>query len=355
MGGYNQLSNDPQKSVEKLDIHTMTWSDCAPLLVPRYGHSSCACKNRIYVMGGDHAGILIPFAERYDPETDCWERIPDMPIRVAASRAVCIDDKIYLFGGCDPSVPGDRASDAILMFDPNSNRWTVLSQRMSLGRTAFSLAALTDGQKGVVIAGGFDLSTRPEVEMRSVEVISVDSQDSADVKKKSTCLPPPLPIPRAGCQGVSIPTELLAPCLAKASRLPFIVLGGEYIDPVSGKCKVFDNSTMLVNKDFIDRKRNHTKPCSIWKKRQDVAASTDNDALQWSDQVIPPMLKQRTAFAACVGQVWPKGYRYNEACSKDDTASSTADSSSSELGNRRMRTRSMWSEVLHDWFQNAVL
>ena len=359
IGGYNQLSNDPQKSVERLDVNSMTWSDCAPLLVPRYGHSACTCREKIYVMGGDHGGILIPFAERYDPITNAWERIPDMPLRVAASRAVCIDEKIYLFGGCDPSVPGDRASDAILMFDPNTNRWTILSKRMALGRTAFSLAPLTDGQKGVVIAGGFDLSTRPEVEMRSVEVISITEEDSfsAGNYPHTVVVPPPLPLPRAGCQGVSIPTHLFAAPLAQASVLPFIVLGGEYIDPVSGKCKIFDNSTMLVNKEFLDSTHTPSKTpllgcftgCAMKKSR-----NANTDPLQWSDNVIPPMLKQRTAFAACVGKVWPKGFRYND--SLRDDAASTADTAS-EPGNSRDRTRSMWSDVLHDWFQgsNTVL
>lgn len=360
IGGYNQLSNDPQKSVEKLNIHTLTWSDCAPLLVPRYGHSACACKGQIYVMGGDHGGVLIPFAERYDPLSDSWERIPDMPLRVAASRAVCIDEKVYLFGGCDPSVPGDRASDAILMFDPTTNRWTVLAKRMALGRTAFSLAPLTDGQKGVVIAGGFDLSTRPEVEMRSVEIISVDSSNSNDDNRSLKVVPPPLPIPRAGCQGVSIPTQLLAAPLAKASSLPFIVLGGEYIDPSTGKCKVFDNSTMLVNKEFAPlpktppRLYNLAGRAMMALKRSRHHSPTNyhisGDSLHWSDNVIPPMLKQRTAFAACVGKVWPKGFRYSDS----DDASSTADSAS-ELGYGRDRTRSVWSDVLHDWFQTGVL
>ena len=87
IGGYNQVNGDPQHSVEKFCVDTLTWKTCASLLIPRYGHSACACGGKIYVMGGDHGGVLVPFAERYDPTLDKWERVPDMPIRVAAARA----------------------------------------------------------------------------------------------------------------------------------------------------------------------------------------------------------------------------------------------------------------------------
>ena len=353
IGGYNQQSGDPQMSVERLNVLTMEWSDCAPLLVPRYGHSACVCDGKIYVMGGDHAGVLIPHAERYDPTTNTWERIPDMPIRVAASRAVSIDEKIYLFGGCDPSVPGDRASDAILMFDPALNRWTVLDKRMALGRTAFSLAPLVGRRKGVVIAGGFDLSSRPEIEMRSVEIIRdlIPSDEESDRPASPAGHPPPLPIPRAGCQGVSIPTSLLAAPLAEASSMPFIVLGGEYVDPMTGRCRVFDNATMLVNSEFLSNQLERKKASigfagralMALKRRRGASLDLADQQHQWSDQVIPPMMKKRTAFAACVGKVWPKGFGATET---EETTSSTADSDSG-----RERARSAWSDVISDWFQ----
>ena len=355
VGGYNQQSGDPQKSVERLNVVTMEWSECAPLLVPRYGHSACVCEGKIYVMGGDHSGVLIPFAERYDPQTDTWERIPDMPIRVAASRAVSIDEIIYLFGGCDPSVPGDRASDAILMFDPAVGRWTVLSKRMTLGRTAFSLAPLVGARKGVMIAGGFDLSSRPEVEMRSVEVIRdlcMSSEEESGRPVSPSGLLPSLPIPRAGCQGVSIATSLLAVSLADASSMPFIVLGGEYVDPLTGKCRVFDSATMLVNSEFLSNQLERKKAnigfagralMALKRRRGASLHLAEQQPLQWSDQVIPPMMKKRTAFAACVGKVWPKGYGSTETA---ETISSTADSESG-----RERARSAWSEVVSDWFQ----
>ena len=371
IGGYNQQSGDPQKSVERLDVGSMKWTDCAPLLVPRYGHSACACGGKVYVMGGDHSGVLIPFAERYDPNTDAWERIPDMPIRVAASRAVSMDEKIYLLGGCDPSVPGDRASDAILMFDPLVNRWTVLGKRMTTGRTAFSLASLTDGG-GVVIAGGFDLSTRPEVEMKSVEVIRDLANLSGDQPREAAI--PELPIPRAGCQGVAIPTALLPVGLAKASALPFIVLGGEYIDPLTGRCKVFDNATMLINKKFAASMPHVEAPkvtssvkglsgiagraiLALKRRRHIILETTDggrssggDSPLQWSDQVLPPMTNKRTAFAACVGTVWPKGFKYDHDLQIEERIMAESDAGTKD------RSRTLWpADMLHEWFQGAVL
>ena len=345
IGGYNQQSSEPQKSVERLDIKTMEWQSCAPLLVPRYGHSACVCRNHIYVMGGDHSGMLVPFAERYDPLTNSWQRIPDMPLRVAASRAICIDEKVYLFGGCDPSVVGDRASDAILMFDPDVNRWTVLAKRMRLGRTAFSLAPLVNGRKGVVIAGGFDLSSRPEIEVGSVEIIKDLPDDDDNRPLSPTMALPPLPLPRAGCQGVCIPTKNFPVSLWEASEMPFIVLGGEYVDPLTGRCRVFDSATMLVNTDFaesVNVKKNGISGFAgralMALKRRRQNGGIVAEPLQWSDYVIPPMLNKRTAFAACVGKVWPRGFGYSETEAGGDE--STADSS--EEGSR--------STFFGDWF-----
>jgi len=303
-------------------------------------------------MGGDHSGVLVPFAERYDPTSDSWERIPDMPLRVAASRAVSIDGKIYLFGGCDPSVPGDRASDAILMFDPEVNRWTILGKRMRLGRTAFSLAPLTNGRKGVVIAGGFDLSSRPEIEVGSVEIIKDLPEDKEDRPSSPTMLLPGLPVPRAGCQGVSIPTEFLPVSLAQASDVPFIVLGGEYVDPLTGRCRVFDSASMLVSKGFISSGiKKESSISSIagralmaLKRRRAPSCNDEQSPLEWTDNAIPPMLRKRTAFAACVGKVWPRGFGYN---GNDSGDASTAAESVDLNSEQRDRAR---SSIFGDWF-----
>jgi hypothetical protein len=362
IGGYNQVNGDPQHSVERLCVDTLTWKSCSSLLIPRYGHSACACDGRIYVMGGDHGGVLVPFAERYDPQTDAWERIPDMPIRVAAARATCIGGKIFLFGGCDPSVPGDRASDAILMFDPSIMRWTILAKRMETGRTAFCLAPLS---KGVVIAGGFDLSSRPEVEMTSVEIID-DLVGQTDHEKLSHSVTP-LPLPRAGCQGVSISTKNFPSEFQHASTMPVIVLGGEYIDPATGSCKVYDHATMLVNREFSDE-RDRSGSCgsgltpfsagkaiinALKRRRRQSSFDSTSSAMVWSDFIIPPMSKKRTAFAACVGTVWPKGHK---TIPSDRIEGDMIDEGSTTIGHqRRDSRRSVWPDLLHEWLQGNVL
>ena len=339
IGGYNQgSSGQAQKSVEKLDIHTFKWTECAPLLIPRYGHSACESGGKIYVMGGDHSGSLIPFAERYDPDTNVWERLPDMPIRVAASRAIAIEGSIYLFGGCDPSVPGDRASDAILRFDPQTNRWTVLSVRMSIGRTAFSLAPAPGG---VCVAGGFDLSTRPETELSLVEQITV----LGDAQHPPVSSLPSLPVARAGCQGVTIPLNSFPIFFEKASSMPMIVLGGEYVDSTTGVCRIFDTATMLVNTDFLVS-HEHKPPSNGLKSivqnafKRRTSSSDVGGALSWSDTVLPPMERKRTAFAACVGPVWPRGFRMNEVAPFEENEYAP-----------RSRERSGWPNLLHDWLR----
>jgi hypothetical protein len=251
---------------------------------------------------------------------------------------------------------------------------------MGTGRTAFSLAPLT---KGVVIAGGFDLSSRPEVEMTSVEIIddligASDGAISGIELDQPTIGTTPLPMPRAGCQGVSIPTNLLPPQFQGASNMPVIVLGGEYIDPSTGSCKVFDNATMLVNRDFSDKYDRSSRSDSsdslavsagkaiikVLKRRRqssfdsgstDMSSSSDS-AMVWSDNVIPPMSRKRTAFAACVGTVWPKGHRTIPTQRFDDDM---IDEGSMPIDHYQRRDasnrRSIWPDLLHEWLQGSVL
>lgn len=301
------------------------------------------------MMGGDHSGVLVPYAERYDPSTNSWEQLPDMPMRVAASRALCLNGKVFVFGGCDPSVPGDRASDAILVFDPETMAWSVLGRRMALGRTAFSIAPVepAKGEKHdtVVIAGGFDLSARPEVEMTSVEILS--GLASSDIQSDDLIEPiPPLPLPRAGCQGVYLPLPHLPVSMDSSTTLPVIVLGGEFVDPSTGKCKIFDSATMLVHKEFV-RGNEPPRINYLVKKmlRRDAIETRSETSLIWADNVIPPMKHPRTAFAACVGSVWPNGHIPCDLERRDSASS----------GESRTRAGSApWSNLIHDWLQGNV-
>jgi N-acetylneuraminic acid mutarotase len=81
-----------------------TWeTGLAPMPTPREHLASAVVDSKLYVIGGrwDGAGNRATL-EVYDPATDAWESLPDMPSRRGGLTAGAIDNQIYVGGGEDP-------------------------------------------------------------------------------------------------------------------------------------------------------------------------------------------------------------------------------------------------------------
>jgi N-acetylneuraminic acid mutarotase len=68
----------------------------------RANHAVSVVNGKIYVCGG---GVVQPAlaplstVEVYDPKTDKWEQLPDMPSARGVLSSSVVDDKIYVIGG----------------------------------------------------------------------------------------------------------------------------------------------------------------------------------------------------------------------------------------------------------------
>jgi len=105
-GGYHfhgENNFDPSlMHTERLCADTMRWTRCADMLEQRSDHAVCALDGKVYAMGG--SGSIHSFlssCERYDTESDSWERIADLPVAVFAAKAVASGDgrSVILAGG----------------------------------------------------------------------------------------------------------------------------------------------------------------------------------------------------------------------------------------------------------------
>jgi len=102
------------------------WQWKASLPSPRQGMAAAVLENKIYVIGGSETEMHgLTVVQAYDVQQDEWETNID-PLNVARtnSAAVFFEGKVYVFGGRDHN----QIISEVEMYDPLSNQWTVVSQ-----------------------------------------------------------------------------------------------------------------------------------------------------------------------------------------------------------------------------------
>jgi len=153
IGGAEFSSDSFTKSekfstVEEYDPATDTWTTKSPMPTARGWHSANVVDGKIYIIGGAQgmtpgAGHVVT-VEVYDPATDSWSQMGDMPLSRGAGYGSVVDGKIYFFGGYG----GRQRADE---YDPSTDTWTQKSD-MPIGRVGLSTSVL-DGK--VFLVGGF--------------------------------------------------------------------------------------------------------------------------------------------------------------------------------------------------------
>ena len=104
--GWPQIPNHPGpflSSAEVFDPKTNRWTEITEMPTPKSGHTASVINGKIYVIGGGFRGNgpykYLSTVEVYDPETDRWTQEPDMPVGKSTHRAEVINGEIYIFGG----------------------------------------------------------------------------------------------------------------------------------------------------------------------------------------------------------------------------------------------------------------
>lgn len=79
----------------------------------------------IYVFGGSAGAAGLSSAERYDPGTDAWTPIADLPTtRIGAAAVTIPDGRILIIGG---TLEGFGPTDMVTAYDPATNSYTPLA------------------------------------------------------------------------------------------------------------------------------------------------------------------------------------------------------------------------------------
>jgi N-acetylneuraminic acid mutarotase len=123
---------------------------------PRGAFTTQEVGGKIYVIGGFTGSDYITTIQVYDPATDSWDSIPNATGTFTARRgmsSVVVGGKIYTFGGANGSggSNGSGALNNVEVFDPATNVWSTLPD-MPTARWR-SCAVLISGK--IYVMGGY--------------------------------------------------------------------------------------------------------------------------------------------------------------------------------------------------------
>ena len=119
-------------SVEVYDPTTDTWAKANKMNHARSGPAVSVVDEKIYVMGGTgwpqiplHPGPFLSSIEVFNPKTNQWREIGDMPTAKSGHTASVINGKIYVMGGYFRGL-GQHTKDfkTIEIYHPRTDRWT---------------------------------------------------------------------------------------------------------------------------------------------------------------------------------------------------------------------------------------
>jgi N-acetylneuraminic acid mutarotase/fibronectin type 3 domain-containing protein len=107
---------------------TISWDQVAPSPIARAEALGGVVNGKLYVMGGlfsgGHGTILATTrSDVYDPATNTWTRIKDMPEKLTHAGQVIVGDTIWLIGGYVGDHPGP-ATNHVWKYNTTTNTWS---------------------------------------------------------------------------------------------------------------------------------------------------------------------------------------------------------------------------------------
>ncbi|KAF4664144.1 kelch-like [Perkinsus olseni] len=274
-------------SVEVYDPWINDWEMLeAVMKFPRHKHClGLVDKRYLYAIGGI-LGQIISEVEVFDTRTRQWIQEPGrdgihLPRALYAGRVLEKDGLLYIIGGVTRNHP-EQHSDLIYVLDTTviPHSWSVLSVRLSVGRSACAVAWLDESKSSIGIFGGYVVTTGRRKSTSTSEVIRLRGTHTVPIEEAAipgrvVPVPPTMAIPempsaRADCNAVTVGN-----CV--------VVVGGD--KPADNDADSVGIGLALTN---------------------DKALLFDSGRWDWvDDDAKTYMLSGRTRAAVCLGSAFP--------------------------------------------------
>ncbi|HEY8089895.1 MAG TPA: kelch repeat-containing protein [Polyangiaceae bacterium] len=153
-GGATTEDVAPFAELDIYDPVADAWSTGAPMPTAREHLASCAIGGKMIVVGGwvgapGAPSVVVHAAESYDPATDAWTTLPDLPTGRGGLGALAVGSVCHVVGGEDWALPLPGTFHAHEGFDTASGTWTTFAP-MPTARHGFGFAS----QGGALFAIG---------------------------------------------------------------------------------------------------------------------------------------------------------------------------------------------------------
>jgi N-acetylneuraminic acid mutarotase len=157
----------------------------------RQEHAVVALGGEVYVIGGFAPGPTAT-VDAYDPATDQWRSVADLPEALQHANAAAVNGKIYV-AGYYPGTNFSAAEPAVIEFDPAANAWRSLKAMPAGSQRAAACVAELGGK--IYLFGG----------ARGGTVAQASAYDPATDSWEEL---PSLPEPREHCAAGAIEGKL---------------------------------------------------------------------------------------------------------------------------------------------------
>ena len=151
------------------------WEVITQLPTKRWEFSTAVVDDKVYIIGGslfdNNAGPFgLSTVEVYDPQTDTWRQVADMPTPRTNAKAAVVNGTIYVFGGYnskDNFLQNWKMTDHVEAYDPLTDTWTQ-KKEMPISRFYFGLGVVAG--KAYLIGGTTGLGEGQEQRMDRVDI-----------------------------------------------------------------------------------------------------------------------------------------------------------------------------------------